>query len=127
MNVMKAVCTAMVAVCVGATTLTPVSAAPMPAVRSVAGQNADVVQVRDDHRRPNYYDGRGDRNDRYSYRGRDHDRYSYREHDRDRRGYYRGYRGYHDRRPGYRRYNDGLWYPAAAFALGAIIGGSINR
>ena len=45
MNVMKAVCTAMVAVCVGATTLTPVSAAPMPAVRSVAGQNADVVQV----------------------------------------------------------------------------------
>ncbi len=45
----------------------------------------------------------------------------------DRRGYYHGYRGYHDRRPGYRRHSDGLWYPAAAFALGAIIGGALNN
>lgn len=42
-------------------------------------------------------------------------------------GYYHGYRGYRDRRPGYRRNKDGLWYPAAAFALGAIIGGALNN
>jgi len=42
-------------------------------------------------------------------------------------GYYHGYRGYRDRRPGYRRNRDGLWYPAAAFALGAIIGGALNN
>lgn len=42
-------------------------------------------------------------------------------------GYYHGYRGYRDRHPGYRRHSDGLWYPAAAFALGAIIGGALNN
>jgi hypothetical protein len=46
---------------------------------------------------------------------------------RDRDGYYHGYRGYRDRRPGYRRHSDGMWYPAAAFALGAIIGGALNN
>ncbi|WP_414087420.1 hypothetical protein [Rhizobium sp. BR 314] len=45
----------------------------------------------------------------------------------DRPGYYHGYRGYRDRRPGYRRHGDGLWYPAAAFALGAIVGGALNN
>jgi Ni/Co efflux regulator RcnB len=45
----------------------------------------------------------------------------------DRAGYYHGYRGYHDHRPGYRRGHDGLWYPAAAFALGAIIGGALSN
>jgi len=45
----------------------------------------------------------------------------------DRHGYYHGYRGYHDRRPGYHRGSDGFWYPAAAFALGAIVGGAIAR
>lgn len=46
---------------------------------------------------------------------------------KDVRGYYHGYQGYRDRRPGYRRHSDGLWYPAAAFALGAIIGGALNN
>ena len=45
----------------------------------------------------------------------------------DGHGYYHGYRGSHDRRAGYRRGRDGLWYPAAAFALGAIIGGALNN
>ncbi|MDQ0455050.1 hypothetical protein QO005_001380 [Rhizobium paknamense] len=40
-------------------------------------------------------------------------------------GYYRGYRGYRDYHPGYRRHHDGYWYPLAAFAAGAIIGGAI--
>lgn len=41
-------------------------------------------------------------------------------------GYYNGHRGYRDRRPGYRQHN-GLWFPLAAFATGAIIGGAINN
>lgn len=43
------------------------------------------------------------------------------------RDYYNGHRGYRDYRPGYRRHN-GVWFPLAAFATGAIIGGAIaNR
>ena len=45
----------------------------------------------------------------------------------ERRGghtYYRGHRGYREHRPGYRRHGD-FWFPPAAFALGAIIGGAI--
>lgn len=38
--------------------------------------------------------------------------------------YYRGHRGYSHRRPGY-RYHNGYWFPLAAFATGAIIGGAI--
>lgn len=115
MNLMKAVRTGFIAISLGAISLTSVYAAPMPSVH-VPSQNGGVVQVRENYHRPPPYASR-DRHDRYSYRGREPDR----------RGYYHGYRGYHDRRPGYRRSNDGLWYPAAAFALGAIIGGTINR
>lgn len=43
---------------------------------------------------------------------------------RDRYGWHRGYRGYRDRRPGY-RYHNGFWFPLAAFATGAIIGGAV--
>jgi hypothetical protein len=45
---------------------------------------------------------------------------------RDHRGwtYYNGHRGYHHQRPGYRYYN-GYWFPLAAFATGAVIGGAI--
>ena len=42
----------------------------------------------------------------------------------DRRGWYNGHRGYRDRRPGY-RYHNGMWFPLAAFATGAIISGAI--
>lgn len=42
----------------------------------------------------------------------------------NRRGWYRGHRGYRDRRAGY-RYHNGYWYPLAAFAAGAIIGGAV--
>lgn len=40
-------------------------------------------------------------------------------------GYYNGHRGSRERRPGYREYN-GYWYPLAAFAAGAILGGALN-
>jgi hypothetical protein len=39
-------------------------------------------------------------------------------------GYYRGYRGYAYARPGYRYYN-GWWFPATAFAVGAVAGAAI--
>ncbi|MCS0501347.1 BA14K family protein [Ancylobacter mangrovi] len=41
------------------------------------------------------------------------------------RHYYNGYRGYNYYRPGYRSYN-GWWYPAGAFAAGAVIGGALG-
>lgn len=96
--------TAFTAVAVLATSFVPVSAAPMmPAVVSspAAGQ---VTEVQYRHR-----------DERRHYR---HDRRIYRE------GYYNGHRGYRERRRGY-RYHNGYWFPLAAFATGAIIGGAI--
>ncbi len=60
-----------------------------------------------------YRDRRYDRRDRYER----WDRY-------ERAHYWRGHRGYRERRAGY-RYHNGYWYPLAAFAAGAIIGGAI--
>ncbi|MBS9478524.1 BA14K family protein [Ancylobacter sp. VKM B-3255] len=40
------------------------------------------------------------------------------------RHYYNGQRGYNYYRPGYREYN-GWWFPGAAFAAGALIGGAV--
>lgn len=42
---------------------------------------------------------------------------------RDQPPMYRGHRGSRDRRPGYRQHN-GFWFPMAAFAAGAVIGGA---
>lgn len=39
-------------------------------------------------------------------------------------GYWGGHRGYRSARPGY-RYYDGWWFPPAAFAAGALLGGVI--
>lgn len=93
--VMKTLLTA--SVCLSA--IIPVSAAQImpqkPALQMT--DNAEVIQVRD---------GR-----RGFYR-------------HNNRGYYNGHRGYRNHRPGYRRYN-GYWFPPAAFALGAIVGGAI--
>lgn len=44
----------------------------------------------------------------------------------DRGGWHNGHRGYRDYRPGYRRHN-GYWFPLAAFATGAIIGGALSQ
>jgi hypothetical protein len=65
---------------------------------------------------------------------RDRDSWEWRQREREmlrrearreaRSAYYNGYRGYRDRRAGY-VYRDGWWYPAAAFALGAIVGGAV--
>ncbi|MFN3719647.1 MAG: BA14K family protein [Rhizobium rhizophilum] len=61
------------------------------------------------------------------YRERRYDRRVERRIDRyERSRYYNGHRGYRDRRAGY-RYHNGYWYPLAAFAAGAIIGGAIAQ
>ena len=41
-------------------------------------------------------------------------------------GYYGGYRGHRERRDGY-RYHNGYWFPLAAFATGAIVGGALSQ
>jgi hypothetical protein len=70
--------------------------------------------------------GMGSRND-WEQRQRWREREFRRDMRRDARSaYYNGYRGYRDRRAGY-VYRDGWWYPAAAFALGAIVGGAIDN
>ncbi len=103
------IATVFTAAAVLATSFIPVSAMPLTpsapmAVQTTANQATEVqYRHRDDRRR--------------HYR---HDRRQYRE------GYYNGHRGYRERRRGYRQHN-GYWFPLAAFATGAIIGGAINR
>lgn len=40
--------------------------------------------------------------------------------------YFNGHRGFRHHRRGYREYN-GFWFPLAAFAAGAVVGGAINQ
>lgn len=119
--------------------LLPAQAMPVASVQApVVGQtNSNVIQVQDDRFwrqvrpiRPgdnrNWRGGdnrnwRGDNN----WRGRnDRNWGGGRGWQDDRSGYYRGHRGYRDYRRGYRQHN-GYWFPLAAFATGAIIGGAI--
>jgi hypothetical protein len=100
--------TALTAAAVLATSFVPVSAMPSsPApVAALASSTSPAGQVTEVQYR---------RDERRHYR---HDRRVYRE------GYYNGHRGYRERRRGYRQHN-GYWFPLAAFATGAIIGGAV--
>lgn len=82
------------------TFVAPASAAPVfvPATPQIS---SDVIEVQ---RRGRHH------HDRFERRGR--------------HTYWRGHRGYRHHRPGYRRHGD-YWFPPAAFALGAIVGGAI--
>lgn len=93
------------AVPVMSSTAAPMVAAPM-AISSEGFSEVQKIQHRKDWRRK--------APSRRSYRGK-----------ANQRGYWNGHRGHKDRRAGYRRHSDGLWYPLAAFGLGAIIGGAI--
>lgn len=103
------IATAFTAAAVLATSFVPVSAAPVMPAASIAVQTsanqATEVQYNRHSRDRRYY-----RNDRRVYR----------------EGYYNGHRGYRERRSGY-RYHNGYWFPLAAFATGAIIGGAITN
>ena len=93
--------------------LTPAQAFQMPAIgpvpieRPAAGAEGPVMNVQ-------YLRDRPDRMyPRRIYR-QNSNRYSY----------YNGHRGYRYQRPGY-RYHRGYWFPLAAFAAGAVIGGAV--
>jgi hypothetical protein len=96
-KLISSLCAAAMTFTAVATAAMPVQAASMPRA-SVAVPSVDnnVEQVQ--HRRGYYH-----RNGGY---------------------YYNGHRGYRNHRPGWRRHN-GWWFPPAAFAMGAIIGGAI--
>jgi len=119
-------CVAM-ALAMGLGSIAPASGAPFAPPRAPEA-TPQVIQVQDDFRLRILRDRDPDRNrwDRDGRRDRDtrwdRDRF-------ERRGdavYWRGHRGFRERRPGYREYN-GWWFPAAAFALGAIIGGTVTQ
>lgn len=102
MNRTSSIRTSLLSICVAASFALPAAAMPVtPQAPLQASQQAspDIIKVRK-HRR-----------DRFERRGN--------------RAYWRGHRGYRAHRPGYRKYN-GWWFPPAAFALGAIIGGVTN-
>ncbi|MFB9950377.1 BA14K family protein [Rhizobium puerariae] len=109
MTLFKKVAVAGISLAVLAGSLMPAEAMPLPAAPAAGLESLDVTQVQ-------YWD-RGDRWERRSWR-----RDGYRDGYRD--GWYNGHRGYRDRRPGH-RYHNGYWFPLAAFATGALIGGAI--
>ncbi|CVI59327.1 MULTISPECIES: BA14K family protein [Agrobacterium] len=99
------------AIVVFLTSFTPSQAfqVPVPVTKpAVATENVVPVQYREWDRR-RHWDGR------HMRRPPPH-----------RNGWYNGHRGYRDRRPGY-RYHNGYWFPLAAFAAGAIIGGAMQQ
>lgn len=96
------------ALAVTVTSFVPVQAMQLPSAPAASASVVTDVQYRD------RYDRRWDRREaRRDYRR------GYRS------GYYNGHRGYRERRPGYRYYN-GYWFPLAAFATGAIVGGAVQ-
>ena len=98
-----------------ATSFSPSMAFTQVPVPTKAERASDVVDVQYRERRDgNWRRDRRDDNWRRGY------------HRRDGYSYYNGHRGYNYRRPGYRQYN-GVWFPLAAFATGAIIGGAISQ
>lgn len=100
-------------------------AAPMPVAPLAASVSlpADLIQAQYRGQRRVYRSGRTYRGSRYYRGGRGYyrgPRVVY----RGGRGYYRGHRGYRYYRPGYRRYGS-YWFPPAAFAVGALLGGAL--
>lgn len=118
MTLRKRLATVAVAFTVTLTGLVPAQAFQMPA--PVAAQTNTAAPVTDVQYQP--WDRRAERR----WDRRDDRRWDRRERRFERNGYYNGHRGYRERRSGY-RYHNGYWFPLAAFATGAIIGGAINQ
>jgi len=119
-------------------TIAPASAAPFAPPRAPEAASK-IIKVQDNVEvwrriiQGDDRDRRGDRDRRWD-RDRDwdgdRDRRWHRHRDRfehrDGAVYWHGHRGYRDHRPGYRQH-DGWWFPPAAFALGAIVGGAMSQ
>ncbi|NTJ41522.1 BA14K family protein [Agrobacterium larrymoorei] len=99
---MKTILAAGLSAIIGVGAILPAQAMPVTVAPAVPQADNGVVNVQ-------YWRDRG-------YYGRDYGG-----------GWYRGHRGYRDYRPGYRRHNNGYWFPLAAFATGAIVGGALSQ
>ena len=109
----------------------PVQAFQMPTVQQKQTEQLPLVKVQDQlgrDRNGNIYTIRPRFPGASVPRDRDRDRWDSRDryNNSDRNGWYNGHRGYRDRRPGYRQHN-GYWFPLAAFAAGAVIGGATRQ
>lgn len=114
-KILSGLCASTVALTFGFATLSPVTAAPLFAPKvSESSENIHNAQSGPDWRRGgNRVDNRMERRQgRFERRGGN--------------AYYNGHRGYDQPRRGYRQHN-GVWFPAAAFIAGAVIGGAINN
>ena len=138
---LSAVCTTILSLTVGFTSVAPSFAAPMQPVAIDVGSN--IEQVRDHGHRPRPPHHAGNNRPRPphhagNYRPRPphyagnhrprppHHAGNYRPRPpKYRPGYWNGHNGYRYYRDGYRRHSDGWWYPLAAFAAGAVIGGAV--
>jgi hypothetical protein len=125
-KIIQTVGAAAIAMVVGLTTFTPVSAAPFAPSKVQATSDVQTVQYHhsdDDQprwkKRQNRHDRAERRHDRRSDRfdpryDRRHDRAERRQ---ERRGYWNGHRGYREHRRGYRRHSDGYYYSQDVFQL----------
>ncbi len=126
-KIFQTVGAAAVAMVLGLTTFTPVSAAPFARAQVQTSSDAQAVQYRhSDDDQPRWKKRQHNRNDRAERRhDRRDDRYDRRydrRHDRaerrqERRGYWNGHRGYREHRRGYRRHSDGYYYSQDLFQL----------
>ena len=123
-KITSSLCASALALSFGLATILPVNAAavfvPRQAEVSTALQNIQFDQKwrRKGVRAQDRMDWRQGRRDITSMEGR-YER-------RGNRSYYNGHRGFDRPRHGYRQHN-GMWFPAAAFISGAIIGGALSQ
>lgn len=113
-KILSGVCASMLALTFGLATLAPAGAAPVFAPKpSEDSGHMQTVQFDRDWRPGNRTERRMEqREGRFERRGN--------------RAYYNGHRGYDEPRRGYRQHN-GVWFPAAAFIAGALVGGAIGN
>jgi hypothetical protein len=118
-KILSGLCASTLALTFGMATLAPVAAAPtFVPLASEASVGIQNVQFRPEWRRKgNRFENRMER--RMERRQGHFER-------RGNRAYYNGHRGYQEPRRGYRQHN-GVWFPAAAFIAGVIIGGAIDN
>lgn len=124
-KIIQSIGAAAVAVVVGLTTFTPVSAAPFAPAKSQVTSDVRLVQDGygdDDDGEQVWKKRQNDSQDRYDRRSDRFDRRQDRRHDRverhqERRGYWNGHRGYREHRRGYRRHSDGYYYSNDVFQL----------
>ncbi|MGH6762958.1 MAG: BA14K family protein [Phyllobacterium sp.] len=123
---LSAICATTLSLTVGLTSVAPSFAAPVQPVKIEVGSN--VEQIRDHRKRPRPPHHAGNYRPRPPHYGGNYRPRPphYRPGSHNRPGYWNGHRGHSNYRRGYRRHNDGWWYPLAAFAAGAVIGGAIT-